>query len=115
MSARDLLEDLRRRDVSLEIEGDRLIVEAPPGTDVEKLRAALSKHKSMLLKLLRWERRGTERTSRRGLEIGWSEYPVWIRLRDPATGEWHEVRASDCFKSVVEEANAKSRRGRGAS
>ncbi|MDQ4128619.1 MAG: hypothetical protein M3151_11835 [Actinomycetota bacterium] len=50
--------------------------------------------------------------NRRGLVIRWSEYPVWIELRDPLTGEWHEVRASKCLPGVVESANRKqSRRG----
>ena len=37
--------------------------------------------------------------------IRWSEYPDWIKLHDPLTGDWHEVRASECLPGVVETAN----------
>ena len=32
-------------------------------------------------------------------------YPDWIALHHPSSGEWVEVRAEDCFPSLVEEAN----------
>jgi hypothetical protein len=41
-------------------------------------------------------RRKLEEAGRRGLVVRWSEYPNWIALHDPMSGEWHEVRASDC-------------------
>ena len=50
-------------------------------------------------------RRKLEEASRRGLAVKWSEYPDWIALHDPLIGEWVEVRAGDCFPSLVEEAN----------
>jgi hypothetical protein len=50
-------------------------------------------------------RRKLEEASRRGLVVRWSEYPTWIALHDPFSGEWVEVRAEDCFPSLVEEAN----------
>ena len=49
--------------------------------------------------------RKLEEAGRRGLVVRWSEYPDWIALHDPTSGEWHEVRASDCLPSLVEEAN----------
>ena len=52
----------------------------------------------------RRERR-LEEANRRGLVIRWSEYPEWIKLHDPTTGEWHEVRAEECLTGVVETAN----------
>ena len=52
----------------------------------------------------RRERR-LEEANRRGLVIRWSEYPEWIKLHDPTTGEWHEVRAEECLPGVVETAN----------
>ncbi len=49
--------------------------------------------------------RKLDEASRRGLIIRWSEYPEWIKLHDPLTGEWHEVRASECPPGVVEAAD----------
>jgi hypothetical protein len=40
-----------------------------------------------------------------GLIIRWTEHPEWIKLHDPTTGEWHEVRAEECLPGVVETAN----------
>ena len=37
-------------------------------------------------------RRKLEEAGRRGLVVRWSEYPNWIALHDPTSGEWHEVR-----------------------
>ncbi len=55
--------------------------------------------------------RKLEQASRRGLIIRWSEYPEWIKLHDPLSGEWHEVRASECLPGVVETANRYRKRG----
>ena len=55
--------------------------------------------------------RKLEEASRRGLLIRWSEYPDCIKLHDPTTGEWHEVRADECLPSVVETANRYRKRG----
>lgn len=55
--------------------------------------------------------RKLEEASRRGLIIRWSEYPDWIKLHDPTTGEWHEVRAEECLPSVVETANKCRKKG----
>jgi len=49
--------------------------------------------------------RRLEEAARRGLMVRWSEYPSWLTLHDPLTGEWHELPASDCFPSLVEEAD----------
>ncbi len=65
----------------------------------------MKEHKAKLLKLLDWERQKLEEADRRGLIIRWSEHPTWIKLHDPTTGEWHEVRASDCLPSIVAEAD----------
>ena len=50
-------------------------------------------------------RRKLEEAGRRGLLVRWSEYPTWLTLHDPLTGEWHDLPASDCFPSLVEEAD----------
>jgi tubulysin polyketide synthase-like protein len=111
MNASDLLEDLRRRDVALEAEGDRLHVDAPAGAITDDLRTALVEHKEHLLELLARERHKLEKAGRRGLAIRWSEYPVWIMLHDPLTGEWHEVKASECLPGVVETASRYRKKG----
>ena len=51
------------------------------------------------------KQRKLEEAGRRGLIVRWSEYPDWLALHEPATGEWHEVRAVDCLPSLVEVAN----------
>jgi hypothetical protein len=58
---------------------------------------------------LRRERK-LEEASRRGLVVRWSKYPSWIALHDPLSGEWAEVRAEDCFPSLVEEANRRRKK-----
>ena len=45
------------------------------------------------------------------LAVQWATEPGWIALRDPTTGEWHEVRASECLPSIVREAEAKRIKG----
>jgi hypothetical protein len=50
-------------------------------------------------------RRKLEEAGRRGLVLRWSEYTTWIALHDPLHGEWVEIRAEDCFPSLVDEAN----------
>ena len=61
--------------------------------------------------LKRQRQRKLQVASRRGLIIRWSEYPEWIKLHDPLTGEWHEVRASECPPGVVEAANQHRKKG----
>lgn len=55
--------------------------------------------------------RKLEEASRRGLVIRWAEYPTWMKLHDPTTGQWHEVEASGCLPSVVAEANKYRKKG----
>ena len=112
MNARLLLSALRGAGVDLTPQGDGLNVDAPAGALTEALRGSLAENKEALVELLERERVGPEASDRRGLLIRWSEYPVWVELRDPLTGEWHEVRAAECLPGVVESANRKrSRRG----
>lgn len=111
MNATVLLDDLRAQGVSLEAEGERLLVDAPAGVITDEVRTELAELKSKLLKLLAWERRKLEEASRCGLLIRWSEYPDWIKLHDPTTGEWHEVRAEECLSGVVETANKYRKKG----
>ena len=105
MNAQDLLKDLRSRDVRVEADGERLVVDAPAGAITEEAKATLTEHKPKLLKLLGWERRKLERADRLGCTARWSRHPWWIELHDPTTGEWHEVKASECLPGVVAEAD----------
>jgi hypothetical protein len=116
VSARALLTELRQTDARLEADAEMLYVDAPVGAIIEEQRATLKEHKAALTKLLRWDResehRKPEEANRRGgLIIRWSEYPTWIKLHDPLTGERHEVRAEECLPGLVKAANG--HRGRG--
>jgi hypothetical protein len=110
LNARTLLEDFRGRDIRLEADGDRLLVDAPAEADTAELRASLSRHKGDLLKILQWEQRKLAEADKRGLMIKWSKKPGWISLHDPTTGEWHEVRTSECLPGVVETARTYHRK-----
>jgi hypothetical protein len=112
VSIRALLEELRRRGVTLTADGDRLVVEAPAEVVTEDLRSVLSQHKPRLLEMLRPKSGGATGTQRR-LIARWSEYPLWIELRDPTTGEWHEVRAAEFLPGLIEAADAERKRGQG--
>lgn len=105
MNASALLADLRRQDTILEAKGDHLHVDAPTGVMTDELRAVLVENKERLLELLARERSNLEEAGRRGLIIRWSEYPTWIKLHDPLTGDWHEIRASKCLRGIIETAD----------
>jgi hypothetical protein len=113
MSARTLLETLRARGFVIVAEGENLTVDAPAGAVTYDLRASLVENKQALLTFLAWERRWLEEADRRGLVIKWAKEPGWIALHDPTTGEWHEVRASECLPGVVDGAKARNRRNIG--
>lgn len=55
--------------------------------------------------------RKLEEASRRSLVIRWSEYREWIKIHGPLTGEWHELRASECPPRVLETANRHRKKG----
>jgi hypothetical protein len=105
MNVRLLLNALRSTGVVLTPEEDSLHVDAPAGVLTEALRRSLVENKEALIELLETERINLKAADRRGLVIRWSEYPGWIKLHDPLTGEWHEVKASECLPGVVETAN----------
>src|SRR5215217_671370 len=107
MNARILLKALRGNGVTLTPEEDGLHVDAPARVLTEALRSSLVEYKEALVELLERERVRLKAADRRGLVIRWSEYPAWIKMHDPHTGEWHEVRASECLPGVMETANRK--------
>jgi hypothetical protein len=91
VSVRTLLSELRQHDILLETDGEKLRVDAPADAITEERRATLKKHKQDLIKLLHWERererRKLEGAERRRLLVRWSQYPEWIKLHDPLSGE----------------------------
>ena len=112
MSVQALLEDLRTRDVHFHVDGLTLRVDAPTGAITEEERKTLQDNKRDLLRHLERERLKLEKADQRGLVIKWSQEPGYIALHDPTTGEWHEIRASECSPSIVESAKAHHRRAR---
>ncbi len=112
MNTDALLEDLRSKGVTLEVCGLTLRVAAPRVVANPELHENLSRHKHALIRLLERERKRLQEAERRGLIIKWSREPGYVALHDPTTGEWHEVKASECLPSVVESAKAhRQRRG----
>ena len=55
-------------------------------------------------------KRKLEEAGSRGLVVRWSEYPDWIALHDPLSGQWVEIRAEDCYPSLVDEANRRRKK-----
>lgn len=110
MSARSILEDLRRRDIHLEPDGLALRVNAPRVAATGELRSLLREHKRDLIRLLERERRRLEEADRRGLVVRWAKEPGYVAIHDPTTGEWHEIAASGCPPWVLENARAHRRR-----
>jgi TubC N-terminal docking domain len=100
-----LYHDLKSRGVLLEADGERLLVDAPAGELTDNDRATLVKYRSILVKFLKWEGRKLDQAARLGCVARWSKYPTWIELHNPLTGEWHELKASECLPGVVAEAD----------
>jgi TubC N-terminal docking domain len=110
LRAQELLSDLRQRGVTLQTDGERISVDAPAGVIDGRLRELLAENKPAIVKLLQWEKRKLGEADRRGLLVEWARERGWIALHDPTTGEWHEVRASECLPWIVDVANARARR-----
>ena len=105
MNALTLYHDLKARGIFLEVDGDRLVVDAPAGELTDGDKATLLECKPILLKFLEWKGRKLDKAARLGCVARWSKYPTWIDLHDPLTGESHELKASECLPGVVAEAN----------
>ena len=110
MNVVGLVEYLRCKDVRLRAVEDKLLVDAPASVDDEALRYRLSKNKAALLRYLRQEEQELVEANKRGLIIQWSKHPGWISLHDPTTGEWHDVRPSECLPGIVEAAKSHAQR-----
>jgi hypothetical protein len=110
VSASQALREARDLGIELKVVGDDLLYR-PKEALTDELRVALLEHKQVLMKLLAWEQRNLEEADRRGLASRWSDYPDWIDMRDPLSGQWYEVRAADCLPSIVNTANAHMNKG----
>ena len=104
MSARALLAELRSRGVELVADGERLQY-WPTNVVTPELLDRLRANKPTILKLLEWEERRLDKAARLGCVARWARYPTWIELHDPLTGDWHEVKASECLPGVLAEAD----------
>lgn len=111
MSARALLEGLEQIGVQLRVNGTYLEYEGPEEAVTPELLRLMREYKPSLMRLLERKGRELEDAGRRGLLVRWSEYPTWLALRDPATAEWHEIKASECLPGVVESANQYHEKG----
>jgi len=104
MSARAVLAELRSRGVELAVDGGRLQYR-PINAVTPELLDRLRANKPALLKLVEWEKCTLGKAERLGCVARWSKYPTWIELHNPLTGEWHELKASECLLGVVAEAD----------
>jgi hypothetical protein len=116
MNAKRFLDDLRGHGVSIETDGERLLVDAPAGVVTGELRAALSEHKARVIGILKFEQRfqnAHQREQDNGRRFGArpSRHPGYTSLYDPVHGEWHDFPTQDCYPSIVELANKKRRKG----
>ena len=109
MNALTLYHDLKKRSVFLEAspDGDKLRVDAPAGELTEGNKTALAEFKPLLLRFLA----GRPQDDGRRFEARPSRHPGYTSLYDPVSDEWHDFPTQDCFPSIVEEANGKSRKG----
>jgi hypothetical protein len=112
MKGKVLLKQLERLGMELRANGDHLEYEGPEEEITPELLNRLRENKPSLIKLLEWQRRKQEEAHRRGFVAKWSREPGWISLHDPTAGEWHDVRARDCFPSIVAEAGARRKEER---
>ena len=78
MTVVDLLTELRDRDVRLEADGDRLLVDAPVGVLTDDVRQLLADHKAELLAALQREATGAGR----------EQVDADLAERGPAASPW---------------------------
>ncbi len=113
MNVLDIYHDMEKRGVRLEIDGERLVVDAPAGQLTDDDKTNLAEFKHQLLKLLseRSSPAKSLRDHKRRFDARPSCYPGYTSLYDPLEGEWHDLLTEDCYPSVVELANKKIRKG----
>ena len=126
----DLLAALAARDIRLLVEDGRLVLDAPAGAVTAADRAAVRARKAELLAALRpalpvapgcprcvrpspvpgaWcdgclETPPAPPVLRYPVAVRWASERGWLRVRDPFSGEWHEIRAADapaCWRDAL--------------
>lgn len=102
MSVLKLYHALKARGVVFDLEGEKLIVDAPVGELTAEDREALRECKPMLVKLLtrRQEPDRDGDSEERRFDARPSRYPGYISLYDPLEGVWHDWPREDCEASV---------------
>ena len=115
----DLLDTLAMAGIVLRVDSGQLRYTAPAGALTPALRGRIVDHKGELLALLAgagcprcgqpapaagawcdacldatWPASG-RLVTRRPITIEWTAVRGWLRVRDPFTGEWHEIAAKD--------------------
>src|SRR5688500_874398 len=117
MSPDSLLATLRALGVRLERDADELLVDAPVGALSPELRSAVGEHKHALQRLLRDEDEesrdpvyATELPFRSicDFDVRWARDRGWLAVRDPFTGEWHEVLVRECPPSWCDAARRRA-------
>jgi hypothetical protein len=115
VNAKLLLDDLRGRGVSIETDGEHLLIDAPFGVITDELKARLSEHKARVIGILKFEQRflkdRPEQDDGRHFAVRPSRYPGYTSLYDPVHDEWHDFPTRDCFPSIVEKAKGRRRKG----
>ena len=114
MNAKLLLDDLRGQGVSIETDGEHLLIDAPFGVITDELKATLSECKARVIGILNFERQfpkdQPEQDDGRRFVARPSRYPGYTSLYDPVHDEWHNFPTRDCFPSIVEEAKGRRRK-----
>jgi hypothetical protein len=79
VNAKVLLDDLRSRGVSIETDGEHLLINAPFGVITEELKATLSEHKARVIGIRKAGRRPTLRCQAE--PVPWLHLPLRPRIR----------------------------------
>jgi Asp-tRNA(Asn)/Glu-tRNA(Gln) amidotransferase A subunit family amidase len=95
----------------VEVHGEHLKIDAPAGMLTEEDRAALMEFKPKLLKFLSHTyeepQEGPERAR------AWPAGQGLVQIRDPFTGEWHELPAAKSLPGVLAGADRRRKGGAG--
>jgi hypothetical protein len=109
LNALTLYHDLKARGVFLQVDGEKLLVDAPAGELIDGDRAALTEFKPILLKFLTG--REESRDDGRSFKARPSRYRGYTSLYDPVHNEWHDFPTRDCFPSIVAETGIRRKGG----
>jgi hypothetical protein len=86
----------RKHGVRLLVDGDELVIESEERPPSELL-AALRENKAALLEKLLQPPADEIDPDHWPYRVVWAREFGWVRIEDPFTGEWHEVRKDDAL------------------